>query len=239
MSMPTEKQSLHHAEIRWGDDGVPVSQTYNDPYFAREDGLGETHHVFLSGNGLPNRFLGRDQFQISELGFGTGLNFFATVDVWRRRPEPLATAQLTFTSFELAPLPACDMARAAAAWPLLRPIVDEFLSDWPDNTAVGVCRLMRSDVTLELVIGDANQTLSKWHGMADAWYLDGFSPSRNPDLWGIDLMGKVFAGTVSGGTFATYTVAGWVRRNLEAVGFSLEKFPGHGRKRESLRGWKP
>jgi tRNA U34 5-methylaminomethyl-2-thiouridine-forming methyltransferase MnmC len=239
MSTPTNNQLLPPAEVEWGDDGVPVSLAYDDPYFAREDGFGETRHVFLSGNGLPDRFSGRDRFQIAELGFGTGLNFFATVAAWRLRPDPVPAAQLTFTSFELAPLPPPDMARAAARWPELLAIVEDFLADWPSDPRGGVHRVLREDVTLELVLGDANETLAGWAGNADAWYLDGFSPARNPDLWSADLMRRVFERTAPGGTFATYTVAGWVRRNLEAAGFELEKFPGYGRKRESLRGGRP
>ena len=239
MCMPTNNPLLSPAEVQWSDDGVPVSLAYDDPYFAREDGLGETRHVFLSGNGLPDRFSGRDRFQIAELGFGTGLNFFASVEAWRLRPDPITAARLTFTSFELAPLPPHDMARAAARWPELLAIVEDFLADWPSDPRAGVHHVMRQDVTLELVLGDANQMLAGWAGNADAWYLDGFSPARNPDLWSADLMRQVFERTTPGGTFATYTVAGWVRRNLAAAGFELVKFPGYGRKRESLRGRKP
>lgn len=239
MSTPPNKQLLSPAEVQWGEDGVPVSLAYDDPYFAREDGLGETRHVFLAGNGLPDRFLGRDRFQIAELGFGTGLNFFATVEAWRLRPDPVPAAQLIFTSFELAPLPSHDMTRAAARWPGLLAIVQDFLADWPSDLRAGVHSVMRQDVTLELVLGDANQMLAGWAGNADAWYLDGFSPARNPELWSADLMQQVYERTTPGGTFATYTVAGWVRRNLAAAGFELEKFPGYGHKRESLRGTKP
>lgn len=239
MSPPAKPARDKTAAIEWSDGNVPISIDYDDPYFAREDGLGETRHVFLAGNRLPERFENRNRFEIGELGFGTGLNFFATLAAWRDRPAPLPGATLTFTSFEMAPLAIDDMWRAATAWPQLTPIITECLDLWPRTFDDTMVRLVRPDATLELYLGDANQRLDDWHASVDAWYLDGFSPARNPELWGTDLMNKVFTRTAPGGTFATYTVAGWIRRNLTAAGFTLEKFPGHGRKRESLRGWRP
>jgi tRNA U34 5-methylaminomethyl-2-thiouridine-forming methyltransferase MnmC len=238
--MPSSVPPRHtrNATIEWRDGNVPISLEYDDPYFAREDGLGETRHVFLAGNRLPSRFSDRKRFQIGELGFGTGLNFFATLDAWRNRPAAAPGATLTYTSFEKAPLAIDDMRHVAAAWPELTPIITEWLDLWPSTFDQEVIRLERTDAILELYLGDANLRLNDWQTPADAWYLDGFTPARNPELWGSDLMNKVFARTVPGGTFATYTVAGWIRRNLTAAGFTLEKFPGHGRKRESLRGWR-
>ena len=239
MSQPTPATQTNNAAIQWGEGDVPISVEYDDPYFARENGLGETRHVFLAGNRLPDRFANRHHFQIAELGFGTGLNFFSTLSAWRNRPAPKAGANLTYTSFEKSPLSREDMARAAAAWPELTPFVTECLDLWPSAPDENIIALSCPDATLELYLGDANQRLHDWHAPVDAWYLDGFSPARNPELWGAELMNRVFALTVPGGTFATYTVAGWIRRNLAAAGFTWEKFPGHGRKRESLRGWRP
>lgn len=239
MSAPAKNDTPNPPGIRWDEGDVPVSLVYDDPYFAREDGLGETRHVFLAGNRLPDRFRTRTNFQVAELGFGTGLNFFATVDAWRNRPVPRQDDRLTFTSFERAPLTAAEMARAIAPWPDLAPAVAGFLERWPAAPTTDIVSLTVDDVTLELYLGDANQRLDHWRGLADAWFLDGFSPARNPELWAADLLNNVFAHTAPAGTFATYTVAGWVRRNLSAAGFHLEKFPGYGRKRESLRGWRP
>ena len=89
-----------------------------------------------------------------------------------------------------------------------------------------------------MIVGDARDTLPAWQGRADAWFLDGFSPAKNPELWGADLLAQVAAHTAPGGSFATYTAAGHVRRALQAAGFQVERQPGHGRKRHMTAGWR-
>ena len=91
---------------------------------------------------------------------------------------------------------------------------------------------------LTVVVGDALDGVRRWNGAADGWYLDGFAPSKNPDMWSAELMQAVAGRTKPGGTFASYTAAGWVRRNLQAAGFAVEKCPGHAGKREMIRGVK-
>jgi len=223
------------AEVSWESDATPVSTRFRDPYFAREDGRGETQHVFLAANGLPHRWLDRSVFTIAELGFGTGLNFFETLATWQANPT--AHRILTFVSFELYPMAPDDMARALAPWPDFQPSLRAFLAQYPANLAPGKHTLTFAGATLELHIGDARDTVPSWEGRADAWYLDGFSPAKNPELWTADLMGAVYQHTsAAGGTFATYTAAGFVRRNLAAAGFKVQKIKGYGRKRESLSG---
>lgn len=203
-----------HAPLTWTDDGVPISTRFDDPYFSFANGLDETAHVFLAGNDLPARF--RDGFHIAELGFGTGLNFLATVQAWRAAGVP---GVLHFTSFEAFPMAPSDQKRALAAYPGL-PL--EALEDAPD-------------VRLTVIEGDARETLAAWEGRADAWFLDGFSPAKNPELWGDDLLAEVARHTAPGGTAATYTAAGFVRRGLEAAGFEVTRVPGYGRKRHMTR----
>ncbi|WP_375689102.1 tRNA (5-methylaminomethyl-2-thiouridine)(34)-methyltransferase MnmD [Pseudooceanicola sp. LIPI14-2-Ac024] len=220
------------AHLSWRDGDVPVSDRFDDPYFSLENGLAETRHVFLTGNGLPDRF--RNGFHVAELGFGTGLNFLATLRAWREAGAPGA---MTFTSFEAFPMAAPDMARALAAFPELGDEAAALLAAW-NGTAAGPVTVA-DGVTLALVRGDARDTLPVWEGQADAWFLDGFSPAKNPELWGEALMAQVFALTAPGGTAATYTAAGFVRRGLASAGFAVTRVPGYGRKRHMTRAERP
>lgn len=211
------------AEIDWRSGDVPVSTRFDDPYFSLESGLEETRYVFLDGNRLPDRFV--DGFHVAELGFGTGLNFLTTVLAWRAAKVP---GNLKFTSFEAYPMGAGDMAQALAAFPVLSDLAPPLIAAWEaDDRRINYA----DDVELHVVEGDARETLPGWGGRADAWFLDGFSPAKNPELWGQDLMAEVGAHTAEGGTAATYTAAGFVRRGLEAAGFEVSRRPGFGRKR--------
>ena len=209
------------AELTWREGRVPVSERFDDPYFSIQNGLEETRHVFLAGNELPARF--RPGFHIAELGFGTGLNLLAAWAEWERSGQQGA---LRFTTFEAYPMAPADMARALEAFPELAPWAERFLAVW---TGTGNCTL--DTLEFEMVEGDARETLPKWRGQADAWFLDGFAPAKNPELWGDELLAEVARHTAPGGTAATYTAAGFVRRGLEAAGFSVERIPGYGRKR--------
>lgn len=210
------------AVIDWRDGRVPVSRRFDDPYFSLEDGLAETAHVFLAGNDLPARF--RDGFQIAELGFGTGLNLLVSWAAWEASGQ---SGRFGFTTFEAYPMALSDMAKALAAFPSLDPFAKPLLS----ALANGGDRHDLGGPILTLVRGDARETLPLWEGKADAWYLDGFAPARNPEMWGDDLMQAVAAHTTPGGTAASYTAAGHVRRSLTDGGFDVTRVPGYGRKR--------
>ena len=211
-------------DLDWRDGTIPVSLRFDDPYFSLGGGLDETRHVFLAGNRLPERF--RDGFRIAELGFGTGLNLLATL---LAHPGGL---QLHYTSFEAFPLSADTIARALHAFPETAPVAGVFLDQWASGARI----LRFPGLTAEIVIGDARDTLPAWQGKADAWFLDGFSPARNPELWSPDLMAQVARHTAPGGTFATYTAAGHVRRALADAGFAVTRQPGFGRKRHMTTG---
>lgn len=217
---PTEQPP----DLDWRDEGVPVSRRFDDPYFSLGGGFDETRHVFLTGNDLPNRF--HDGFHIAELGFGTGLNLLATLLAHQ------GNGHLHYTSFEAFPLPAQDIARALAAFPETATVAPAFLDQW----ARGARTLHFPNFSAKIIIGDARETLPKWQGRADAWFLDGFSPAKNPELWSPEVMAEVARHTSPGGTFATYTAAGHVRRSLEAAGFTVIRAPGFGRKRHMSRG---
>lgn len=211
------------ADLEWRDGDVPVSTRFDDPYFSLENGLNETRHVFLAGNGLPARF--RDGFHIAELGFGTGLNFMVTLAAWRATG---IDGVLHFTSFEAYPMSVDEMARALAAFG----IGDELVAVW--NGRGG--RFEFGDALLEVITGDARSTLPAWQGKADAWFLDGFSPAKNPELWDETLMQAVADHTAAQGTIATYTAAGFVRRGLDAACFEVSRVSGYGRKRHMTVG---
>lgn len=214
------------ASITWRDGTLPVSTQFDDPYFSLASGLEETRHVFLAGNDLPARL--RDGFHVAELGFGTGLNMLA-----------LALANtggyaVHFTSFEAYPMEATDIAKALDAFPEAAAIAAPFLDAW----ARGARRFEIGNITVEVIEGDAREKLAAWDGQADAWFLDGFSPAKNPELWGEDLMLEVGRHTIAGGSFATYTAAGHVRRALDQAGFDVTRTAGFGRKRHMSRGIK-
>ena len=215
------------AELEWRDGAIPVSTRFDDPYFSLAGGLAETRHVFLAGNDLPARF--RPGFHIAELGFGTGLNMLAALIAWR---DSGTEGPLRFTSFEAYPMAAPDIARALTAFPEAAAVAAPFLSQW----AEGRTRIALDGLELEIVLGDAGETLPAWQGRADAWFLDGFSPAKNPDLWTDDLMANVARHTALGGTFATYSAAGGIRRALAEAGFAVERRAGFGTKRHMTTG---
>ena len=210
-----------HANLQWHETGVPVSVDYDDPYFSLESGLRETQHVFLAGNDLPTRFT--DGFHIAELGFGSGLNLLVTWQAWRQAGMQ---GQLQFTSFEAFPMQPDEMHRSLQLFEIDQDLSEALLSAMRNGKS-----LQTDDLNFEMIIGDARETVPAWRQQADAWYLDGFSPAKNPELWGADLMQAVFDHTTHSGTAATYTAAGAVRRNLADAGFEVQRVAGFGRKR--------
>ncbi len=224
--------------IDWSS-GAPRSVAFDDGYFARGDGLAESRAVFLQGLHLPHAWAGRDRFAVGELGFGTGLNVLALLQLWRdHRPSP--DARLHVFSTEAHPLAPADARRALAAWPELADLAGPLLAAWPGGRA-GPHRVAWPllGAVLDLVVGDALEVVSAWAGEADGWMLDGFAPSRNPEMWSPALLTAVGARSRPGARAATFTVAGAVRRGLEAAGFAVAKRPGHGAKRERLEAWRP
>lgn len=210
------------AKLEWRDQKIPVSTQFDDPYFSLDHGLNETRHVFLAGNDLPNRFA--PGFHIAELGFGTGLNLLAT---WQSWDESGQSTPLRFTSFEAFPMSASEMERALAAFPEVSDYAARLCKAWAEDQTLSTLKGIQARV----IIGDARETLSAQDWRADAWFLDGFSPAKNPELWDSGLISEVGAHTKPDGTAATYTAAGFVRRNLTDAGFDVTRIPGFGRKR--------
>ncbi len=219
--MVTDNQRLT-ANVDWSDQGLPVSTRFDDPYFSLENGLAESSHVFLAGNGLPDRF--KPGFHIGELGFGTGLNMCAAWLAWRQSGQ---TTPLRYTSFEAYPMRGEDIRKALASFTEITREVANFLEVW----AEGKTRFNLDLLEAEVVIGDARKMVSEFPSKMDAWFLDGFAPAKNPELWQPALMADIAAHTNPDGTFATYSAAGFVRRTMADVGFTTDRLPGFGRKR--------
>ena len=222
----------------WSEEGQPRSRLYGDIYFSTEDGLAETRAVFLQGCGLPGAWQGRTRFTVGELGFGTGLNILALLDLWQQhRP---ADGQLTLFSVEAHPLSRDEAGRALAVWPELAPLARQLLSQWP-TARRGFHRLDFPDLgaRIDLAIMEVSDALQTWSGQADAWFLDGFSPALNPAMWRDEVLALVGARSAPGARAATFTVAGVVRRGLEAAGFEVSRQPGFGRKRQRLEAQRP
>jgi tRNA U34 5-methylaminomethyl-2-thiouridine-forming methyltransferase MnmC len=218
------------AKLDWRG-GVPIAAAFDDPYYSLDNGLAETRHVFLTGNDLPARFGG--DFRIGELGFGTGLNFLVTWAAWDTAGRK---GRLDFTSFEAFPMALADMQKALAHFSEIADFADRLLAAW--HPAAGTVSIA-DGVTLTVVSGDARQSLPAWDGMADAWFLDGFSPAKNPELWEPALLAQVGKHTKPGGTAATYSAAGHIRRALQDAGFDVSRISGFGRKRHMTQARMP
>lgn len=236
--------SLHHARLDWNEAGTPVSSEFGDVYFSNDNGLSETRYVFLQQNRLPARFSHHDSdiFVIGETGFGTGLNFLATMAAFlEQAPQTGNGSRLHFISFEKYPLTQADLRKALAAWPELAHLNQDLIAQWP-LPVCGCHRLIFAGgrIRLDLWLGDIKEMLPQVPhpatGLVDAWYLDGFSPAKNPEMWTQDLFDGLARLARPQATIATFTCAGFVRRGLIAAGFAMQKVKGHGSKREMLAG---
>ena len=249
----TNDKTNQHAEVSWDSDGQPLSQAFDDVYFSRADGLAETRHVFLQHNQLPERFARlapNGHFVIGETGFGSGLNFLATWQLWHQHAP--ASAHLDFISVEKYPLKAADLARALALWPELSTFAEPLLAAYPTAPVAGFHRLEFAGgrIRLTLIIDEATHGLEQllasdhpqWRSSGvtvDAWFLDGFAPAKNPEMWRPELFAAVADLSGPGTSAATFSAAGVVKRGLQQAGFAITKVPGYGRKREMLSAVRP
>jgi tRNA 5-methylaminomethyl-2-thiouridine biosynthesis bifunctional protein len=223
------------ARLAFAVNGTPYSAQFDDIYHSTDGGLGQARHVFLAGNDLPRRWQGLHRYTILETGFGLGLNFLATWAAWR--DDPLRPARLDFISVEKHPFSATDLATLHRRWPEFTALSKALLDQWP-TLVPGFHRIYLNGgtVCLTLLFGDAQDQLRQLCARADAIYLDGFSPEKNPDLWCTAVFEPLDRLAKPGASLATYTVAAAVREGLKRAGFTCEKRPGYGRKREMLVG---
>jgi len=214
---------------------TPLSKEFDDIYFSIEDGLCETQYVFLQGNNLPERFNSQDDFTIIETGFGTGLNFFATWQLWEKsenRPK-----NLNFISIEKHPLTKEEIKQVISNWPQFNQYVEEFCELYSKDNFLSI-KLAEGKISLTIYFEDIKTALAKINTKADAWFLDGFAPSKNPDMWQDDLFFNMSRLSHNKTSFATFTAAGFVKRALIENGFDVQKITGFGRKKEMLIGRK-
>lgn len=253
---------IENARLVWQEDGAPFSAEYEDVYFSREGGLAETHYVFLEANDLVARWRALDAelvaadsygvFTIAELGFGTGLNFLCCWRLWQQ--VACRRLRLQFISCEKHPLTTDALQQALRQWPQLDDLAGVLLSQYPEHSA-GIHRLLlgsrvddgfggsaRPEVLLDLYYGDGLELLqqqSSADARVDAWFLDGFTPARNPALWSDEILQTIAGLSRAGTTLSSYSVTGRVVRKLRELGFAVEKRKGFGSKRQMLFGQVP
>lgn len=227
------------ANIRW-QDKLPYSTDFDDIYFSSDDGLLETNYVFINANQLPERFqnLDNNAFTIIETGFGTGLNFLCAVHQWLQHTPKQST--MHFISIEKYPLSLSDLTKSLAIWPSLSTLsaqlVDAYATIHFDDYPQCITLTPMHGITLTLHLGDINHCIHAISQKADAWFLDGFAPAKNPDMWQATLFDNMRRLSHAQTTFATFTSAGIVKRGLAAAGFIVKKQVGFGKKREMLLG---
>ena len=240
-------QLVEPADIQFNPQNTPVSTQFDDVYFSNQDGLAETRYVFLEGNNLWARWLQHKDahFVIAETGFGTGLNFLVVSALFQqfRADNPSAVLKrLFFISFEKFPLSQPHLAAAHTHYPEFAALATQLQQQWTIPLVAGCYRLHFDDIRLDIWLGDINDNLPQlgdyMQNKIDAWFLDGFAPSKNPQMWREELYRHMYRLTKPQGTFATFTAASAVRKGLENAGFSVRKRKGFGKKRECLHGWK-
>ena len=215
---------------------TPRSKMFDDVYFSAENGAEETRHVFLDGNNLPAAWQGKRRFCIGETGFGTGLNFLLAWELFERTAE--SGAFLDFVSVEKYPLTPEAIREGLSAWAeRLEPYLGRMLAQYPMHVPGFHRMVFDQRVALTLIFDDANEALPEIEGSVDAWFLDGFTPAKNPDMWTQEVFNEMARLSHRGTTFATFTAAGFVKRGLREAGFTVEKRKGFGSKRDMLSGF--
>ena len=227
-----------NAQIDWDDQGRPHSRVFDDVYFSDKSGLEETRYVFIEQNALAERFAALPAdglLVIGETGFGTGLNFLCAWQLFEQHAHP--DARLQFISVEKYPLTRDDLQRALALWPELATFSEQLLALYfAIHPGFQTLTLGNGRVTLTLLIGDALEQLPQLDAKIDAWFLDGFAPAKNPDMWTPELFAQLARLAAPESTISTFTSTGWVRRALNDAGFKMRRTPGIGHKWEILRG---
>lgn len=234
--MNSKENNQETTDITWKNDNTPISTYYGDVYFSADSGIQESEYIFINNNFLPERFKIASDFSIGETGFGTGLNFALTCKLWAERS--LESSTLFFTTYEKHPLSKNDFIKAAKIWPELSEIYSELIPKYK-NLQPGKNRIKLDSFRTELIIiiGDINNTITKSpSNSCDCWFLDGFAPSLNPQMWNEHVLKNIARTARNGSTFSTFTAAGKVRRTLIECGYCVEKVKGFGKKRDMLRG---
>lgn len=231
---------MKYTNLIWRD-GQPYSERFDDIYYSSDEaeavsGENEFKHVFFRHNGLPQRWLQGDDFVIAELGFGSGLNCILTIREWLKHCESCSEKKtLHYIAIEKYPLSAETIAELIARYAELKPFCDELLENYPPAVETTHSRRLFDDrVVIHFKFMDVRDALENERLNVDAWFLDGFSPAKNPAMWSQSLFESIANNSNDGATCSTYTAAGFVKRNLQTAGFVVNKVSGFGRKREML-----
>lgn len=242
---PSPENPKNEIELK---DGVPVSLLFDDVYFSKQGGWEESSYVFLEGNQIPSKLAKKDHsiFYIGELGFGSGLNVFVTLDFWKSLSNP---SLVTFISLEGFPLKRDILLTLNKSYPNKTLWFEDLLCSyesaiklWADDRTQNLWTYTwthssnQSTFTLQVFFGDVGFCLPQFPKI-HSWYLDGFSPGKNPDMWSSDTLKEIQKKSNPGTSFATFSSAGFLRRNLKELGFVVEKKKGFGRKREMITGY--
>ncbi len=231
---------IENPDISYNENGIPFSDNFNDIYFLPRDGVAETQTVFLQGSNLPQAWQGleghqQDNFTIAETGFGTGLNFLCTADLFQRAPG--TCRHLHFISVERYPLSREQLATALLPFQAIFPQqIARLVTTYPLRIP-GFHRIRFNDtISLTLIFDDAAVGFNQLDASVDAWFLDGFTPAKNPELWNDVVYQQVARLSHSKTTLASFTAAGHVRRGLQAVGFHVERQKGYSYKPHRITG---
>ena len=237
---------IEHAKVSFKPNGTPVADAFDDVYFNDGDGLRETDYVFIEHNQLPQRWLEHTQciFVIAETGFGSGLNCLRTMQhfvEFRNNHPDSPCRHLHLISTEKYPLHLADLQTALTQYPSLESVAQQLIAQYP--VAIEGCHRLEfvldsTRISLDLWFGDILTTLPSMpmetDGLVDAWFLDGFAPSKNPDMWQPALFQAMARLSRCKATVATFTASGIVKRGLMNAGFAIKKVKGFGRKRDML-----
>lgn len=228
-----QRYVLDHASIEWQQEN-PYSLQHKDIYWSRGNPVQEKRHVFANQHQLQERGKGASQFTILETGFGFGNNFLITANLWRELGHQ---GMLNYIAIENSPVNPADLKRHFKFVKLK--YADWLLEHYPFPFRTNFVFWLEDNIRLILIFDDVIPALDNLSARVDAWYLDGFSPSSNTDLWNRKLYGRLFSLSKPGATLSSYTVAGHVRQGLNNAGFDTRKSKGFGNKAEMLTGNRP
>lgn len=220
-------------QLNFNDEGIPCSEYFDDPYFSLANPLEESRHVFLNSTNILDRWK-NNHFTIGELGFGFGINFLVTAQA---RIDQDSSHRLHFISIEKHPVDPSDLAKFYQQLKIKHPLVKQLINHYPPAVQ-GHHRIhfQEYNISLTLIFGDASNCLQDCDFKVDAWYLDGFAPNKNPELWNMKVANEIYRLTKTHGTFSTYSAARNVNDNFTQAGFKISKKPGYGKKREMIIG---
>jgi len=243
------------SSVNFNKNGAPYNTQFDDIYFDINTGPAQSKNIYIEGNNIAKKLLcSKTPFTIAETGFGSGLNFLLTLQAYqeieaqlllqpKNSEESPKLANLTFISVEKYPLTLEELKSALSVLPELARFSQQLIDKYPNGEASKFstqCQLSFLDgkVTLKLIFDDACKALSAIKasklGLVDVWYLDGFSPAKNPEMWSPALFEQIARLSKDQASLSTFTISGKVRRQLVDVGFRTQRILSSGYKKEIL-----